>query len=173
MQRFLNALKAQATALDSGRGQPRFGLVVSVDPARHAARVSLQPEGVLTGWLPVLSPWVGAGWGMAVPPSPGQQVLVLPQDGEAEHGVIVGTAWSDANTAPGAPVGELWLLHQSGSYLKLLNDGTIHVNGDLHVNGDVYDRHGSLDRLRGHFNAHTHSDPQGGSVSPPNPLDPE
>ena len=161
MQRFINAIKAQAAALDAGHGQPRFGTVVSVDPARHAARVALQPEGVVTGWLPVLSPWVGAGWGLACAPMPGQQVLVLPQDGEGEHGVIAGGAWSDASAAPAAPVGELWLVHQSGSFVKLTNDGTVRVNGDLHVNGDVYDRHGSLDRLRGNYDAHTH----GGVIS--------
>lgn len=173
MQRFLNALKAQASALDAAHGRPRFATVVSVDPARHAARVALQPEGVVSGWLPVASPLVGAGWGIAVPPVPGQQVLVLPQDGEGEHGIIVGGAWSDAAPAPGAPVGEIWLVHQSGSFVKLQNDGTVRVNGDLHVNGDVYDRHGSLDRLRGAYNAHAHPDPQGGVTGTTNSPDPE
>ena len=173
MQRFLNALKAQAGALDAAHGQPRFATVVSVDPARHAARVALQPENVITGWLPVLSPWVGAGWGMAVPPHPGQQVLVLPQDGEGEHGVVVGSAWSDASASPGAPVGELWLVHQSGSFVKLQNDGTVRVNGDLYVTGDIYDRHGSFDRLRENYNIHTHPDPQGGNTGTTSNPDPE
>ena len=173
MHRFLNVLKAQSAALEAGRGRPRFATVVSVDPARHAARVALQPEGVVTGWLPVLSPWVGAGWGMAVPPMPGQQVLVLPQDGEGDQGVVVGGAWSDAAPTPGAPVGELWLVHQSGSFIKLVGDGTVQINGDLHVNGDVYDRHGSLDRLRGNYNAHTHPDPQGGVTGTTSNPDPE
>lgn len=165
MNRFLNALKAQAVALDDARGHPRFATVVSVDPTRHAARVSLQPEGVTTGWLPVLSPWVGASWGLVAPPMPGQQVLVLPQDGDGEHGVVVGGAWSDLAPAPAAPVGELWLVHRSGSFLKLCNDGTVQINGDLHVNGDVYDRHGSLDRLRGNYDAHTHGGVRAGGDS--------
>ena len=156
MERLLNALKAHAGALDQSVGQPRFGIVTSVDPASATARVQLQPEGVLTGWLPVLSVWVGAGWGMACPPSPGDQVLVLPQEGDAEHGIIAGRAFSDAQRAPAAPVGELWLVHQTGSFLKLTNDGTIEVQGDLHVNGDVYDRTGSLDRLRKHYDVHSH-----------------
>jgi phage baseplate assembly protein gpV len=117
---------------------------------------------VLTGWLPILSAWVGAGWGMACPPSPGDQVLVLAQEGDAEHGVIVGRAFSDTQRAPAAPVGELWLVHKSGSFLKLANDGTVQVKGDLHVDGDVYDRHGPLDRLRQHYDAHTH----GGGATP-------
>jgi phage baseplate assembly protein gpV len=175
MHRLLNSLKAQSAALDLAGGRPRFGTVVSVDPKRHAARVSLQPEGVMTGWLPVLSPWVGAGWGMCVPPQPGQQVLVLPQDGDGEHGVIVGGAWSDASTTPGAPVGELWMVHQTGSFIKLVTNGTVQVQGDLHVNGDVYDRHGSMDRLRRNYDAHVHGgvQPGGGDTATTSNPDPE
>ena len=151
MERFFNALKGQAGALDQSVGQPRFGLVTSVDPGSATARVQLQPEGILTGWLPLLSAWVGAGWGMTCPPSPGDQVLVLPQEGDAEHGIIVGAAFSDVQRPPPAPAGELWLTHQSGSFLKLTNDGTVQIQGDLHVNG------GSLDRLRQHYDAHSHA----------------
>ena len=171
MERFVNAMKSHAAALDRATGQARFGVVTSVDPARSAARVALQPEGVVTGWLPVLSAWVGAGWGMACPPAPGDQVLVLAQEGDSDHGVIVGRAWSDQARAVAAPVGELWLVHATGSFFKLCNDGSIQMQGDLHVAGNVYDRHGSLDRLRQHYDAHTHDDPQGGTVSTPNQLD--
>jgi phage gp45-like len=166
MERLLNMLKAHASALDHSLAQPRFGLVTSVDPESGTARVQLQPENVLTRWLPVLSAWVGAGWGLACPPSPGDQVLVLAQEGDAEHGVIVGRAFSDLQRPPKAESGEFWLVHKSGSFLKLGNDGTVQVKGDLHVDGDVYDRHGSLDRLRQHYDAHTH-----GAGSTPTPQD--
>jgi len=43
----------------------------------------------------------------------------------------------------------------------------VQIVGDLHVSGDVYDRQGSLARLRGHYDVHTH----GGLGSPPNPQD--
>ncbi len=171
MERFVNAMKSHAAALDRATGQARFGVVTSVDPARSAARVALQPEGVVTGWLPVLSAWVGAGWGMACPPAPGDQVLVLAQEGDSDHGVIVGRAWSDQARAVAAPVGEFWLVHATGSFIKLCNDGSIQMQGDLRVAGDVYDRHGSLDRLRRHYDAHTRDDPQGGAVSTPNQQD--
>lgn len=164
MDRVLNAMRAQAAAQDLAQGQPRYGVVSSVDPAAGTARVVLQPDGVLTGWLPVLSPWVGAGWGMTCPPSPGDQVLVLPQEGDAEHGAVVARAWSSKAPPPATPVGELWLTHRSGSYLRLLNDGTVSVRGDLHVQGDVYDRVGPLDRLRQAYNRHKHADPQGSVV---------
>ena len=156
MDRLLNTLKAQGASQDQAAGVPRFGTVSSVDPATATARVMLQPEGVLTGWLPLLSPWVGNGWGLVCSPSPGDQVLVLPQEGDAEHGLIVAACWSSKATPPAAPPGEFWLVHRSGSSLKLQNDGAVHVNGDLHVAGDVYDSHGSMTALRAHYNTHVH-----------------
>lgn len=171
MDGFLNALRGQSGAQDQGLGQARFGVMTSVDSGAGTARVKLQPEGVVTGWLPVLSPWVGAGWGVSCPPTPGDQVLVLPQEGDAEHGLIIARAWSKGSSAPATPVGELWLTHKSGSFVRLVNDGTVRVKGDLHVDGDVHDRHGSLAQLRGHYNEHTHADPQGGTTEQPTPQD--
>ena len=171
MDQLLNAIKGHSGAQDASAGQPRFGKVTSVDPAQGTVRVQLQPEGVLTGWLPVLSPWVGPGWGFSCPPSPGDQVLVVPQEGDAENGVVIGRAWSDGVAIPNTPSGELWLTHKSGSSLRLLNDGTITISGDVHVYGDVYDRHGSLSHLRDHYNQHTHIDSRGGTTSTPRPQD--
>ena len=171
MERLLNILKAHAEALDCGAGQPRFGVVTSVDTNSACARVTLQPEGVLSGWLPILSPWVGAGWGLVCLPSQGDQVMVLAQEGNAEHGVIVGAAFSTTQLPPAAPVGEFWLVHSSGSFIKLQNDGTIRMNGDVHVNGDVYDSHGRLSGLRAHYDGHTHVDSRGGTTSVANEQD--
>jgi len=183
MDRVLNVLKAQAGALVQAQAQPRFGLVTSVDPDSATARVALQPEGVLTGWLPILSLWTGNGWGISCPPTPGDQVLVLAQEGDAEHGIIVGRTFSDAQLPPQAPAGELWVVHKSGSWLKLRNDGTIYVNGpmsingsvtitgDLRASGQVYDQHNSMDDLRSHYNGHSHIDSRGGSTTQPTQQD--
>lgn len=167
MERLMNALKAQAGALDQTRGQPRLALVTSVDPATATARVTLQPEGVLSGWLPIATAWSGAGWGLTCPPTPGDQVLVLPQEGDAEHGIIVARLFSASQPPPQAPSGEFWVVHQSGSSLKLLNDGTVRIKGDLRVEGDVYDMHGPLSALRTHYDQHRHA--SAGSL--PSPQD--
>ncbi len=165
MERLLNVIKQHAGAMDQGAGQPRFATVTSVNPQTATAKVRLQPEGVLSGWLPILSPWIGAGWGMCCPPSPGDQVLVLTQEGDAEHGIIIGSAFSNTQTPPPAPVGELWLVHKSGSFIKLQNDGTVQIHGDLHVSGDVYDQHGPLSGLRSHYNSHRHTDSRSGTTT--------
>ncbi len=176
MDRFWNDVKARAAGLDGIAGLARFGLVTSFDPAAYAARVQVQPENVLSGWLPVLSSWVGSGWGLAAALTPGDQVLVLAQEGDAEQGVIVGCVWSAVDKAMNAPSGELWIRHQSGSFLKLLNDGTIalqaptiNITGNLLVSGDISDRagaHGTLAALRDAHDGHTHSD-EGGQTGLP------
>ncbi len=174
MDSFLNLVKAEAARLDQGTAQPRLGVVASVDSTTYTARVTIQPEGVLSGWLPIAASWVGAGWGLACPPSPGDQVLVLWQEGEAEHGIIVGRLWSSQAAVPDAPSGEFWLVHKSGSFLKLENDGSISSSaatwthqGNLRVSGDVYDSHGALSGLRGHYDSHVHPP----SSTPPMPID--
>ena len=47
----------------------------------------------------------------------------------------LGETFSNAQTSPITPVGELWVVHRSGSFIKLQNDGTIQMHGDLHVYG--------------------------------------
>jgi phage baseplate assembly protein gpV len=177
LDQFWNAVKARAGALDNLAGVARFGLVSSFDPVAYAARVMLQPENVLSGWLPILSAWVGNGWGFAAPLTPGDQVLVVAQEADAEHGVIVGCVWSAVDKAPAAPGGELWLQHQTGSFLKLHNDGTIamqagsvNVTGNLVVSGNISDQngaHGTLAALRNAHDEHVHADPQGGVTGLP------
>ncbi len=177
MDRFWNAVKAQAGALDGLAGVARFGLVSSFDPAAYAARVLMQPENVLSGWLPILSAWVGNGWGLAAPLTPGDQVLVIAQEADAEHGVVLGCVWSAVDKPGGAPSGELWLQHQSGSFVKLHNDGTIamqaatvNVTGNLVVSGDISDKngaHGTLAALRNAHDEHVHADGQGGVTGLP------
>ena len=171
MDRFWNDVKARAAGLDGMAGVVRFGLVTSFDPAAYAARVQIQPENVLSGWLPVLSCWVGGGWGLAAPLTPGDQVLVVAQEADAEQGVVVGCVWSAVDKAMSVPSGELWMLHKTGSFVKFLNDGTIalqapavNISGNLVVSGDISDRggaHGTLAALRAAYDGHTHADDDG------------
>jgi hypothetical protein len=93
--------------------------------------------------------------------------MLVPQEGDIEQGVIVGRAFSVNQMPPNAPAGEFWLVHKTGSFLKLCNDGTIQIRGDLHVQGDVYDRTGALSTLRAAYNRHTHTVPSGMATSQP------
>jgi phage baseplate assembly protein gpV len=171
IDRLSNAIKAHAASLDQSTGQIKFGTVTSVNFQNSTARVLIQPEGVLSGWLPVLSQWVGSGWGMVCPPKPGDQVLLVPQGGDMEQGIIIGRSFSNKQMPPVVPEGEFWLVHKTGSCLKLCNDGTIQIVGDVHVSGDVYDQHGSLSGLRTHYNSHSHTVRSNATTTAPSPLD--
>lgn len=190
MTHLANAIRRMAAEQDATQGQNRFAVVQSVDPNKHVARVMLQPEHVLTGWLPILTVAAGPGWGMAAQLTPGQQVLVTPDSGDGQHGVILGAVHSEASAPPvaysgtretgtGTPAqpGEWMVRHVSGSCIRLCNDGSIYmqgninIRGNLHVEGDVSDRIGQLDGLRQHYNQHTHQAPNG-PTGRPTPLDP-
>lgn len=171
IDRLTNAIKTHSSSLDQTSGQAKFGIVTSVNAQTATARVTIQPDGVLSGWLPVLSQWIGNGWGMVCPLDPGDQVLVVPQEGDVEQGVIVGRAYSVNQTPPPAPADEFWMVHKSGSSLKLCNDGTVRINGDLHVQGDVYDSHGALSHLRASYDQHTHPTPPNNRTGLPSPQD--
>ena len=170
--RLSNAIRAHSASLDYGAGYNKLGIVSSVNPTVALARVMLQPDNVLTGWLPIISPWVGNGWGMVSLPQPGDQVFIAPLEGDVEQGIIVGSCYSKVQLPPAAAVGEFWLVHKSGSYLKLTNDGAVHIGGDLRVAGNVYDQQGSLSHLRNSYNAHTHPAPNGttGTANPQDTL---
>ncbi|MBN8875183.1 MAG: phage baseplate assembly protein V [Rhodospirillales bacterium] len=171
MDQLLNAIKSYAASLDQVRGAPRVGTIEAIDAESGCAKVLYQPEGVLSGWLPITSSWTGDNWGLVCLPAKGDQVLVVPQESDPANGIIIGALYSDQRRRPAAPAGEFWLVHKSGSRLVLKNDGTVLIKGDLHVDGDVYDRIGSLARLRAAHNAHQHTDSMGRSTSAPTSKD--
>lgn len=143
--RLANALRMQAGSMDAQLGQARWGTIQSVDPTRYVAKVLIQPEDVLSGWLPIISPWVGSAFGSVSPPSPGQQVCILADNGDHNHGIIIGGSWSAASNTPqpaktpggaAAPVaaGEAALVSKAGSYVLLNNDGSVlAVSGQMSV----------------------------------------
>lgn len=171
MEAIFEALQARAERSRDGAAQPRIGIVTSYDYHTATARVLLQPEGVLTGWLPVLTPWAGSGWGMTCPIGPGDQVLIIFQEGDVGHGIILGCLYSNTARPPGIGQEEFVLKHRSGSSIRLLNSGTIMIEGDLRVSGDIYDTHGSLSKLRNDYNIHIHRVSNGTITSTPIPVD--
>lgn len=135
MQAIRNQMRLAAQLAGGDVAESRAGIVRSYDPDMAAARVEFvdrsQPESgaepFLSGWLPVTSPWVGNGWGMDAPPSVGDQVEVKFFGGSIENGYVCGRLYSDADRPPGAPSGEFWVVHKSGSALRFKNDGTVEV----------------------------------------------
>ena len=143
-----NTLRLQQAIQSSYQGQARHGLVTAVDPTNHAVKVSLQPEGMVTGWLP--DPGLAcAGLRVCCPCEVGTQVLTVPVEGDAEHPVIVARIFDTVMSPPvspatGQPVqpGEIGFFLSSGTYLHLSTKGIfiggdVSLDGGLHASGDV------------------------------------
>ncbi len=126
--RLLNSLRAQAQMAAQGRGSMRLGLVTSYDPATYSVKVSMQPDNVESGWVPLAAQAVGNGWGILTPPAIGDQILVLMQDSDPEAGVAAWCLFNNVDVPPVVPTGEFWMVHKTGSYLKFLTDGSVAMN---------------------------------------------
>ncbi len=199
--RMMNALKRHIGAAIDDIPQPRWGVVQSVDPNRPAVKVLFQPEGVLSGWLPVAQPSAASGVTVLPPIMPGALAFCVPEAGArgADY-VVTGFAHSDAAPPPAIPYqngtggtpstntsswqASEWVIVANGSTVRLRPNGNIflqpasglvQIDGSLACNGDVSDRHGSLDRLRGNYDAHTHGGvvPGGSSTGTTSNPDPE
>ena len=131
----LQALRSQAKVVSS-----RIGTITSYDPSTFTARVQLQPDDSVTGWLPVASPWIGNGWGMFAAPNIDDMVEVVCIDGALEAGTIIGRFYNLEDLPLAVQSGEFWIVHASGAFFKLLNTGavtfsdgkgaTVTLNGD-------------------------------------------
>lgn len=128
MQGLLNTMRAQAQRATQHRTTVQLGIVTNYNPHSYQAKVRLQPEDVPTGWLPIVSPWVGNGWGLFAPPSIGDLVEVQFQEGQLEAGFICQRFYNEFDRPLAVPEKEWWLVHQSASSLKFLNDGSVELH---------------------------------------------
>jgi uncharacterized protein involved in type VI secretion and phage assembly len=125
MNPVLNAMRLQAQRQASTRRDETVGLITSYDPANFSVRVQLQSEQILTGWLPLCSPWIGNGWGMFAAPSVGDMVAVHFFNGDLEAGFVEGRLFNDVDRPLSVASGEFWLVHATGSFAKLTNAGQV------------------------------------------------
>ncbi|KAF1009477.1 MAG: hypothetical protein GAK28_00115 [Luteibacter sp.] len=138
--RLHNAMRGIATAAAQGRAGLRVGLVSAYDPNRYAVKVKFPPDEVETGWIPLQAVQVGNGFGIYAPPNLDDQITVEFQDGAQDAGVAGGALFNDIDVPLAVPAGEVWIVHRSGAFWKLTNDGkatfsdgngaSIALNGD-------------------------------------------
>lgn len=140
----VNIIRRECERVLAQRADTRVGIVDSYDPNLYCAKVRLQPEDPdkpeesLTGFLPILTEWVGNGWGIVCPPTKGDVVDVHFQEWGKNAGYISKRFYSSKTLPPtvsgvGCPSGEFWLLHQSGSLLKFHNDGSVEVTANTNM----------------------------------------
>lgn len=142
MQNWLEAIKLHSAVHANAIGQPKHGIVTSVDPINHAVKVMIQPDGVESGWIPdgVIA---AGGLKIACPSEVGTQVLLVAVEGDAEHPVVIARLFDTVVTAPISPAtaqpvqaGEIGIFLTGGVYLHLTQDG-IYMGGDVTIRGSV------------------------------------
>lgn len=138
---FLNAMRAHAQMSLGEKTTHRVGQVTAYDPNKYAVKVKMWPDTQESlGWIPLASTYVGNGWGLVAGPSIGDQVIIAFDREDQDAGVVVGRFFTDVEHPPAAPSGELWLVHKSGAFVKLTNDGKLTVNdkagSTIVMNGD-------------------------------------
>ena len=186
---FNNHIRREAQAAANQWARTRMGIIDSYDPAHYAVKVRIQPENVLTGWIPLGSSCVGKLFGMFCGPSAGDMVDVHFQEGGKEAGYASIRLFSTACPPLPCPSGEFWLVHKSGSQIKLTNDGKVlvqdsagslltlnadgtatlradlRVQGSIIATGDITDLNGtkgSVQNIRDVYDAHEHPGVQSG-----------
>jgi phage baseplate assembly protein gpV len=125
MEGLANQMRRAATEAMQSRATTRHGTISSYDPTNYAVKVELQPEGTVTGWLPLKSPQVGNGWGIFCPPSIGDAVEVDYQEADGGAGSVGWRFFNDEDRPLPVPAGEIWLVHESGASVKLTTDGKL------------------------------------------------
>jgi len=195
---FLNQIMQAVNRNQANLGFAKLGYVSSVNPARSAIKVVLQPENMETGFMPYCTPWIG--W--YAPPVSGDQALVIFQDGDKNNpiGALL-LYWNNSLPPSGVDEREALWLHSSGASIKLDNSGKVLLNGHTEIDltapklvinttGDIDataggvvnvnsntvnlgNTSGALESLVnsiavGVYNGHTHNDPQGGVTDVPN-----
>lgn len=140
MKRLLNQMRMQAEMAAAARASVKVGLVSGYDHTNYSVKVTIQPEGIETGWIPLTSPWVGAGWGMFCTPSIGDMIEVQFEQGGSEAAFACMRFFNDTDRPLDVQSGEFWLVHKLGAFVKLTNDGNIVLHGKnvrITVDGSV------------------------------------
>ncbi|WP_175104390.1 phage baseplate assembly protein V [Pararobbsia alpina] len=142
MARLANAIRQQASMVGNDKSAPRFATVSSYDASTHSVKVTLEPtdpgeENTESNWMPMGAIGIGNGWGVAVGPQIGDQVLVIYEHGDFSSGTIVARIFSVAQQAIPVPSGEIWALHSTGSFVKLVTSGDVDVNTAGNLNAIV------------------------------------
>ena len=118
----------------SGKYAPKYGVVTSYDPEKHAAKVKIKPSDIESGWLPIQAHHVGNGWGVVVGLTEGDQVKITHNGGDLEIGEITARVHDDESKPPAVKSGEILIKHEKAGSLFLDKDKNVTWTG---ANGQV------------------------------------
>lgn len=136
VEKFLNLIRTQALISSNGVAEVALGQITNYDPTQFAAQVQLympdpsNPLGqpLTTGWLPISAPAIGFN----LAPNIGDLVLVEFQEGSLQNGIILLSVTTGVPTFQ-TPEGEWWMVHPTGSFIKIKLDGKLEINGQVEI----------------------------------------
>lgn len=139
---FANSIRQQALMANSHLSWPMLATISSYDASNHAVKVIIEPtdpgeQSTESNWMPLGAIGIGNGWGVAVGPQIGDQVMAVFEHGDFSSGTIVARVFSVAQQPPAVPSGEIWALHSTGSFVKLVTSGDVDVNTAGNLNATV------------------------------------
>lgn len=129
----IERMKQIAAQVASDIATTRVGFIYDYDQSNYSVRVKFQPSGDITGWMPIGTQWVGNNFGMAVGPGIGDMVRVDHLEGDKQVAMMGERYFNDGAAPLQVPSGECWLVHASGSLVKITNDGKLLLNGNLEI----------------------------------------
>ncbi len=138
IQEFLNVIRMHASIANNNVWTSSVGIVTGYDQVNHLVTVQIHPAdedtpALQTGWIPFASQWIGNSWGLFVGPGIGDLCSVHYQEGDLQSAYATGFFFNDNARPLSVPSGEFWLVHKTGSSLKVTNDGKLLINGQVEV----------------------------------------
>lgn len=164
----------------------RLRLVVSRGLLRlldDEAKVQLAQVSALRGELLGGVPRMGH-FGLTSRPPAGTEVVIVCPGGSRDQAVAIADEHRESRPAGVLEVGEVMVYAVGSARVHVRADGSVEITapagvtvsadleagGDVVAGGNVEDAVGTLAALRTAYNAHTHSNPEGGVVGPPVPT---
>lgn len=124
----LNIVRREAERVVARRAHGvRVGVVSSYDPATHSVKLTMQPEGYQTGWVPIATMGIGNGFGIFCGPTNGDSVVVAYHESDKKTPIVIGRLPTNEETPIAAQSGEFVAQSAFSSFVKLLKDGSVAV----------------------------------------------
>lgn len=138
----------------ANKSAPLTLVVTSYNPNLPAVKGTLQPYGIESGWMPLASPFVGSGFGIAIGPNIGDQLHVEFMHGDPNSPRATYRITSNSDQPPVAQAGEIVIQAQQGQMIKMTADGklaitanadtSITISGKLAISANEVDISGNV-----------------------------
>lgn len=127
MRAIANAMRQIGQQQQSARAGTRVGVITNYDPATYSVKVRIQPDDILSGWIPLKAVAVGDGFGIYAAPRPGDVVELHFQEDAIDCASAGLRFFGDGALPVKVPAGEYWIVHRSGSTLKFHDSGDVEL----------------------------------------------